>query len=686
MVYSTLQYNSPADRDHLTGSFTELWDILVSAAKDPTAGEIVCILDALDECESHERARLCQALAALYSSNPTSNLKILLTTRPYGGIIQHFKASSDQIPIIHLSGEEDEDVMGQISREIDLFIQARVKDIGTRMELPQEDQDLLLSRLTDRPDNTEAPTRTYLWVHLTLDLIMDNNYLDKARILDVTSRLPRTVDEAYDGILANSQDANEAMKLLHIVVAATRPLTVNELNLALSLRPRHRAYADLDLKVGPEAEKRFRRKLRNLCGLFITVYDSKIYLLHQTAKEFLVADLQDDTAAAQMPTTLRWKHSLHPQHSDGILSEICMLLLLFPEFAFCLSSEVSQYTERYVFLDYAAKNWAYHLRKSRIPLEEVKEAVLKICAVEKSGHRIWLNIYWTSKSRAIPGNMTSVIIASYFGLTEVVAHFLDKGETNINEKDTSYQRSALSWAAENGFDTTVLLLLRRGYRAGNWFLRGINGLFRERIQVDSPDDFNRTPLLYAALNGHVAVVKLLLATGKANPDWRDSNGVSPLWYAKNSGHEEVVEILSAASRKRKLSELDLGSREPLLNAIRTGDMLIVKPLLDAGKVDLNVLGESGQTPLSVACSSRNARVVTLLLDSQKVDVNRRDVSRQTPVLVAAAKQYWDIVWLLFNTGALDLNLAGRSSRGLISFAAQYGQHDLVAALAADTIT
>jgi len=90
--------------------------------------------------------------------------------------------------------------------------------------------------------------RTYLWVHLTLELIESDIDIDKTEIIEATSHLPRTVDEAYERILSGSHNFKEAKRLLHII-AATRPLTLKEMNLALSLRENHRSYVNLDLKL-----------------------------------------------------------------------------------------------------------------------------------------------------------------------------------------------------------------------------------------------------------------------------------------------------------------------------------------------------------------------------------------------------------------------------------------------------
>jgi len=54
--------------------------------------------------------------------------------------------------------------------------------------------------------------------------------------------------------------------------------------LALAIKPSHLLIGDLDLI----PENHFRDDIRQLCWLFVVVVDSRIYLLHQTARGFLV--------------------------------------------------------------------------------------------------------------------------------------------------------------------------------------------------------------------------------------------------------------------------------------------------------------------------------------------------------------------------------------------------------------
>ncbi|KAK8036219.1 WD-repeat protein [Apiospora rasikravindrae] len=105
--------------EQLYASFDTLWRILLKAASYHSGGEIVCIIDALDECV--DQRPLAAALTQLYSrSNGVSTLKFLVTSRPYLAIGREFQGLKDSQPTIHLSGESPEEV-DKIAREIKHF-------------------------------------------------------------------------------------------------------------------------------------------------------------------------------------------------------------------------------------------------------------------------------------------------------------------------------------------------------------------------------------------------------------------------------------------------------------------------------------------------------------------------------------------------------------------------------------
>jgi ankyrin repeat domain-containing protein 50 len=601
------------EEEKLTSSFGELWATLLSAAKDEKAGEIVCLLDAIDECENHGRSQLAQALCKLYGTRSNFNLKFLLTSRPYGGIRRGFQPLEiPGLPVIHLSGESDVESK-KISQEIDIFIRARVHDIGARLKLTNDEQDLLLRQLM------HVHNRTYLWVHLTFDLIESDIDIDKIGIVNATSHLPETVDEAYDRILAKSRDSQKAKRILHIVVAAARPLTLREMALALTIREDHRSYSDLNLK----SESRFHESIRDICGLFVAIIDSRVYLLHQTAKEFLIQNDQR-THPKSVREGLKWKHSLRPQDSNRVLTEVCMRYLLLAEFeANPLDKDamLSEYDESHIFLDYSAKHWTAHVRESRLEVDSVAtQSMLKLCDTSSKRCLTWFRIYWVSTNTDFPENFTDLMIASYFGLPAVVEHLLKLDSMDPNSKDGTYGRSAISWAAGQGFDDVVKLLIKN---IGGFL--NIKLLFLKGSQVNSVDRYGRTALVYAVWNGHVAVVKRLLRAG-ARIDLADDIGGTALSYAVCNGHNDILKLHFKKGTKADLADDII--LELFRSAVEKDHEDVVKLLLETGKVDPELKDRNGQTPLSSAVERGSVAVVQVLLaEGVKTHYKYKIVSR-----------------------------------------------------------
>lgn len=147
----------------------------------------------------------------------------------------------------------------------------RVRELSKVKSLTPTLRNILESELQ------RATHRTYLWVYLVFDYLKAKKIkktLDGIKLGFKT--LPKGVNEAYEKILSKSTNDLMARKALTIVLAASRPLTLGELNIAMNMNEDVKSFRDLDL----EDEGSFQESLRSWCGLFLLVHHGKVYFLH----------------------------------------------------------------------------------------------------------------------------------------------------------------------------------------------------------------------------------------------------------------------------------------------------------------------------------------------------------------------------------------------------------------------
>ncbi|KAI0122180.1 putative ankyrin repeat-containing protein [Daldinia grandis] len=644
---------------HLFSSFASLWDILTSASCHADAGEVICIIDALDECE--DISRLTEALAKLYEDGADkSSLKFLLTSRPYSHIRRGFQPLENQYPEIHLDGANEVEV-DKISKEIDIVIKSNARETGQQLNLEDEEIQLLEGELT------RIAHRTYLWVYLVFDVINNSEGITKGHLKAIIHQLPGTVEAAYEKILRRSADITKARRLLHIVVAAERPLSLQEMATALAIREEHKAYSELEL----EPEDRFRNTVRGLCGLFVTIVHSEIYLLHQTAREFLVYNSSRLTL-----TNTGWQNSFHISESHRTLAEICITYLCFPNLEALGEDSLP------AFMHYAAENWPAHFRKASDQNTEKTICCAKSLCDRSHNDNEWFKIYWHARGfypmdGALDG-LSSLTIASLLGLEEVVCMLLKEKGSDFDIRDDSYNRSALSWACTAGYEAVVEILLnfdtRRHRRIFGWnplleaTADGREGIVRLLLEkgakLNLTNILGESALCIAAGRGYEGIVKLLLEGG-ARVNLTNTSGESALYKAAEEGYEGIVKLL--LERGAKVDPKSRQHRSPLTAAARGGHKAILRLLLEKG-AKTDVPSSDNEAPLLAVAGHGDEESVRLLLE-RGANTEARDSEYLTPLHRAVYEGHEKVVQQLLSKGAtieitysLDLDWGGFESK------------------------
>lgn len=234
---------------------------------------------------------------------------------------------------------------------------------------------------------------------------------------------------------------------------------------------------------------------------------------------------------------------------------------------------------------------------------------------------------------------------------------------DVNQLDV-YRRSAMHYAAEQGNLEVLHLLLRAG------------------CLVDVGDSDDVTPLHLAAARDNPDTVALLISNG-AKVNHKSIDGTGPLHMAAARGFLETANIL--LKHGACVNALDRSDRTPLLLAVSRGIEDMVKLLISHG-ARVNVEDILGYTPLCQAVWQQEKEIVRMLLaagarlthsdrllhcailhrcpDIAKMligagsIVNLRDDSGDTPLIIAARSGQVDMVNLLLSNGAVATYVNG----------------------------
>lgn len=114
------------------------------------------------------------------------------------------------------------------------------------------------------------------------------------------------------------------------------------------------------------------------------------------------------------------------------------------------------------------------------------------------------------------------------------------------------------------------------------------------MDVDLSNKQGETPLMMAAINGDLPLVKTLVLNHRAQ---LDHIGWTPLHYAASKGQLEVVQFLIANGAS--VDSLNFGGTTPLMMAVQSGNEYLVKVLLDKG-ANLQLRNNLGLSAIDIA--------------------------------------------------------------------------------------
>ena len=481
----------------------------------------------------------------------------------------------------------------------------------------------------------------FLLVSLNIDAVLQETTIHRRRqkLSAMTDGLG--LGDAYDATLGRikrqgKEKAKLGMAALMWISHSVRPLKADELCHALAIEI---GSPNLNTENVPS----IGTVLACCQGLVVVEKEaSAVRLIHFTLQEYIRAHLDNFVLA----------------HST--IAEVC-LTYLNSGLVKALSTGPSTNLQDMPFLEYSSLYWGVHANRDLS--DDAKLLALRLFD-DYNNHTPTKILLQAQKMycHAVDFDKVSLFsglhCASFFGIVEIVADLVEMECCDINQMDCGGS-TPLAWAARNGHERVVKMLLRRG-----------------EINPDKPDNDGRTPLWGAALSGHREVVKILLARDDVNPNKPDSRGQTPLLGAVLSGHETVVKIVLARDGVSPDKPNNTG-QTPLWWATYYGCEGVVKTLLTRGDVNPDRTNNYGQTPLWGAVCNGHEGVVKILLGRNEVNPDRPDNIGRTPLFIAACYGHEGVAKILLERKDIDPDKPNIYGRTPLYLAAWNGHEGVV---------
>jgi hypothetical protein len=437
----------------------------------------------------------------LGNSAVKQRFKIVLTSRPHIPVALHFPDVTE----IQLTAEN-------LKTDIDSFIESAVEQ-----QFPgnQGLRDKIRQALI------KGANGMFLWVTLILEGFKTARSTKPRDITERLKNLPQGLSEVYLKILADirQEERETARIILQWVTCALRPLTLQELRVAIAIRPGATSMSAIE----DDMEMDLQHVLRLLFGPMLKIQsDSTVHLVHQSAKDFLLGGEGSPDSFFR----------LFEMDCNLNLSRACLRYLSFDEcevgpleldFFQPKKEQIERWQQDIQFLNYAAIQWPKHLRQAAQGRDVQDGVCHDFLTLANSPQKFNLahQVYCASKQRRFY-KTEPLQIAACLGFVLLIGKLLEDG-ANVNAQSGKYG-NALQAASFQGDEAVVRLLIEND------------------ADVNAQGGEYGNALQAASLKGHKAVVRLLIENGA---DVNTQGGVfgNALQAASSEGHEAVVRLL-----------------------------------------------------------------------------------------------------------------------------------------------
>lgn len=529
IVGEKFEASGPGSDNQRPLDYSDCVEILVEISRTLP---ITIVLDAFDECDQDKSPDLIKHLKDVISRSP-DRVKVFISTRSFPAIENDLKADSS----IGVTPERNKD---DVREFIETTLDNRIKDKELLDGVVETDlREKIRDTLTSRAQNM------FLYASLLLNQLCDRNHTNDAdSIRKKLDELPENLVEMYNRIMVEIHDdrnnsprscrlAQDTFKWLLCAQSTEKPLGYQSILEAVSPLGRK---VDIDEVVA-------------VCRTLVKKESDTISFAHYTVREHIVK-----------------MESYSPSQCNIVAARSC-LRILNKLFATDESARHQLSEPERSFADYALLYWPLHYegiaRNDIVEHRTAINAMLRSFLLTKGRgeeHRYgvyekWFrdaqrmaaplkgNKYLASKFSALQANPPNPLFAAcVFGLEDLIARF--GRELNGLNKCNQDGQNALCLAVENNKFEAVKALLSRRFPAD---LNLLNVSAVQQFEDWNPAERPRVILYASALQCAAATAKLDIAAflieQGAHIDLVAGYFGSPLQAACLNGHGAIVELL-----------------------------------------------------------------------------------------------------------------------------------------------
>ena len=242
-------------------AWTALAEIFTNMMKDPSLQGSYLVVDALDECLTG-RTQLLEFIIRSATSLP---VRWIVASRAWPDIKERLHTATQGVTLcLELN-------VVSISTAVSRYIRHNVDQLTISKEYDPGIRQAVHHHLSSNADNT------FLWVALVCKRLQE---IPKRKTIDELRTFPAGLDSLYQRMINSIRDRHSTeaklyKEILAIASIVFKPITFDELQYFVVI---------------PEDERddESLASLINDCGSFLNVQDRIIYVIHQSAKDFLV--------------------------------------------------------------------------------------------------------------------------------------------------------------------------------------------------------------------------------------------------------------------------------------------------------------------------------------------------------------------------------------------------------------